>query len=212
MRAGSWRYSSKFQADRRCRSSIPVYCRESYALWRNNAQFWNQRMAEVTYTLLAQCREEVLRPVFDEIYKAKEVIKVECWLYNERNGEGEEPDPNLVLRANTLGPIVDFASSRRELIYRSNAPANVSSVRAFREGHPIACDLEKLGFDMGGSRWKSYLAVPFSPTQQYGQPFRMSVSLRSHLRLLHRPSLRDVFSIQKCRHRNWEEKFMDLEI
>ena len=169
-------------------------------------------MAEVTYTLLAQCREEVLRPVFDEIYKAKEVIKVECWLYNERNGEGEEPDPNLVLRANTLGPIVDFASSRRELIYRSNAPANVSSVRAFCEGHPIACDLEKLGFDMGGSRWKSYLAVPFSPTQQYGQPFRMSVSLRSNLRLLHRPSLRDVFSIQKCRHRNWEEKFMDLEI
>lgn len=33
-------------------------------------------MAEVTYTLLAQCREEVLRPVFDEMYKAKEVIKV----------------------------------------------------------------------------------------------------------------------------------------
>lgn len=128
-------------------------------------------MAEVTYTLLAQCREEVLRPVFDEMYKAKEVIKVECWLYDERNDEGEESDPNLVLRANTLGPIVDFASSRRELIYRSNAPANVASVQAFCEGRPIACGLEELGFDMGGSRWKSYSAVPFSPTQQYGQPF-----------------------------------------
>lgn len=124
--------------------------------------------------------------------KQKRLLKLD-----ERNGEGEESDPNLVLRANTLGPIVDFASSRRELIYRSNAPANVASVRAFCEGRPIACGLEELGFDMRGSRWKSYLAVPFSPTQQYGQPFRMSVSLRSHLRLLHRPSLRDVFSIQK---------------
>lgn len=155
---------------------------EMYDDWVRESSAWDKNKAFYVYKMLLDCRDYALIPIVNEIAQ-HETFKIECWLgisaAEEETTNGKRCLDTLILRANTLGPILDCQSSRRESI-NSNSSTKVASVQAFKSGSPFLCGLETLSAEPSGSRWQTYLSVPFSPTNSFvGFPYIGVITIAS---------------------------------